>query len=149
MKILTFTEGTALKPASDDFHSFRTYLPNGKVVQKLNDWKKQGSEIYYLTSRQTPDEISDILFVLEKYQFPQHQNLLFRKGKQEYKDVAESLIPDIFIEDDCASIGGEVEMTYPHIRPEIQSKIHSIIVKEFAGIDHLPENISDLQKFGK
>ena len=149
MKILIFTEGTALKPASVgsfQTQTFRTYIPNGNVVWKLQSWKKQGAEIYYLTSRTAPEEIDDIRFVLEKNNFPRLQNLLFRKEGQEYKDVAESLIPDIFIEDDCASIGGDAEMTYPHINPEIRSKIHSIVVKEFANIDYLPANIQELSK---
>jgi len=73
------------------------------------------------------------------------QNLLYRKEGQEYKDVVESVVPDIFIEDDCASIGGEAEMTYPHIKPEIQPKIHSIVVKEFANIDYLPDDVNELQ----
>ncbi|PIZ65364.1 hypothetical protein COY15_03390 [Candidatus Roizmanbacteria bacterium CG_4_10_14_0_2_um_filter_39_12] len=150
MKILIFTEGTALKPSSEkthEAHEFRAYVPNGKVVQKLQHWKDQGEDINYLTSRTTRDEIDDIRFVLKKYNFPQIENLLFRNKGQEYKDVAEALIPDVFIEDDCASIGGEVEMTYPHITPEIQAQIHSIIVPEFANIDYLPENTQELAKF--
>lgn len=47
------------------------------------------------------------------------------------------MIPDILIEDDCESIGGEKEMVYPHIKDELKSKIKSIVVKEFEGIDHL------------
>jgi hypothetical protein len=149
MKILIFTEGTALKPDSEkshEAHEFRAYIPNGKVVQKLQGWKDQGADIYYLTSRTTSEEIDDIRYVLTTYHFPQVQNLLFRKDGQEYKDVVEVLVPDIFIEDDCASIGGEAEMTYPHIKPEVQEKIHSIVVPEFANIDYLPEHISDLSK---
>lgn len=148
MKILIFTEGTALKPASIESHNahlFRQYIPNGNVVWKLQSWKKQGAEIYYLTSREIPEEIDDIRYVLEKYDFPQFQNILFRTNGQEYKDVVESLIPDIFIEDDCASIGGEAEMTYPHIKSEIQALIHSIIVKEFASIDYLPDDVKKLR----
>jgi len=41
-------------------------------------------------------------------------------------------------------IGGEAEMTYSHIRPELQSKIKSIVVKEFQGIDHLPDSLTAL-----
>ncbi len=48
------------------------------------------------------------------------------------------------IEDDCESIGGEKEMTFFHLKPESKSKIKSIVVREFKGIDHLPENLSDL-----
>ena len=55
--------------------------------------------------------------------------------------MAERETPDILIEDDCESIGGEKEMTYPHIREDLKSKIKSLVVKEFGGIDHLPDNI--------
>lgn len=46
--------------------------------------------------------------------------------------------------DDCESIGGEPEMTYPHIRADLKPKIKSIVVKEFQGIDHLPDSIEEL-----
>jgi hypothetical protein len=35
-------------------------------------------------------------------------------------------------------------MTYPNIKTELKKKIHTIIVKEFAGIDDLPDNVNDL-----
>lgn len=161
MTILIFTEGTAIMPETaqgvsrkervqqsmqetDAVKNFRTYIPNGSVVEKLNTWKRQGATIHYLTSRTSPEEIDDVRFVLDTYHFPDAQNLLYRKEGQEYKDVAEQLVPDIFIEDNCESIGAS-EVTYPHISPEIQSKIHSIIVPEFGGIDDLPDSISELQ----
>ncbi|OGE71166.1 hypothetical protein A2617_01400 [Candidatus Daviesbacteria bacterium RIFOXYD1_FULL_41_10] len=56
----------------------------------------------------------------------------------------ENVLPDILIEDDCESIGGEIEMCYPNIKPEIKEKIKHIIVKEFQGIDHLPDNLDEL-----
>ena len=133
---------------STSVKDFMTYIPNGNVVEKLNRWKSQGAEIYYLTSRETPDQLDDVMFVLNKYNFPDSQNLLYRKNGEQYKDVAERLIPDIFIEDDCESIGSS-EITFPHINPEIQAKIHSIIVKEFAGIDHLPDRLGELEKYNK
>jgi len=58
--------------------------------------------------------------------------------------VAERVMPDILIEDDCESIGGESEMTYPHIREDLKQKIKSIVVKEFQGIDHLPDSLTAL-----
>ena len=61
------------------------------------------------------------------------------------KDVAESIKPDILLEDDCESIGGQAEMVYPHIQPELQQGIASIVVKEFEGIDDLPGAITDLR----
>jgi len=53
-------------------------------------------------------------------------------------------MPDILIEDDCESIGGESEMIYPHIREDLKQKIKSIVVKEFQGIDHLPDSLTAL-----
>jgi hypothetical protein len=69
----------------------------------------------------------------------------FRKQGEEYKDVTERVLPDVLIEDDCESIGGDIEMTYSYIRPEIKKKIKSVVVKEFAGIDHLPDTIAELK----
>jgi hypothetical protein len=167
MKILVFTEGTVFmhaslkdltreqrvetskkrpRPFPPDF--FKNEIPAGKAVKKLQAWENQGAEIFYLTSRTTPEQISDIRDILKKYNFPDNQNLLFRRRGEEYKDVAEKLMPDILVEDDCESIGGEKEMTYTHIKPEFKKKIKSIMVKEFGGIDHLPDNLEELRRFG-
>lgn len=156
MKILVFTEGTVFmhrsaegltrrqriqqsktrpRPLPDNF--FKNEVPVGGAVRKLQAWKNQGAEIFYLTSRTTPEQIADIKNVLKKYNFPDNQNLLFRKEGEEYKDVAGRLMPDVLVEDDCESIGGEKEMTYPRIRPDLKRKIKSVVVKEFGGIDHL------------
>ncbi len=37
-------------------------------------------------------------------------------------------------------------MVYPNLKPELKDKIKSIIVKEFQGIDHIPDEISELMK---
>lgn len=124
-----------------DVYDYKNYVPNGNPANRLHSWKNLGAEIFYLTSRSTPEEVNDIRHVLEKYNFPDCQNLLFRKKGEEYKDVAEKLMPDILIEDDCESIGGEAEMTYPHIRPDLKTKIKSIVLKEFGGIDHLQDKL--------
>lgn len=132
------------KKCDRSVYSFASYIPSGNAIDKLNQWKQQGAEIYYLTSRTKPEEVADIKQVLEKYNFPDSRNLLFRKDEEEYKDVAERLMPDVLVEDDCESIGGEAEMTYPHIREDLKGKIKSVVVKEFGGIDHLPSEIENL-----
>jgi len=38
-------------------------------------------------------------------------------------------------------------MTFPNLKRELQSKITSIVIKEFGGIDHLPDNIFELKTF--
>ena len=129
-----------------NIHDYSSYLPVGNAVEKISGWKRQGVIIYYLSSRRLKDEIEAIKKVLEKHHFPDFQNLLFRQQGEDYKTVAERLLPDVFIEDDCESIGGVQEMTSSHFSPEAKQKISTIVVKEFQGIDHLPNNIYELAK---
>ena len=124
-------------------HDYKTYVPVGDAVKKLNNWKRDGAEILYLTSRRKAVEVEQIRNVLKKYDFPEGQ-LLFRQKNEEYKDVCERIIPDVLVEDDCESIGGTEEMTITHVKPEVKKKIKSIMVKEFAGINHLPDKVSAL-----
>jgi len=163
MKILIFTEGTIIihKNATgcsreeivkqvennkESVHDYASYVPVEDAVKKLAEWKNQSTEILYLTSRRKTNEIEDIKNVLKKYGFPDGQ-LLFRQENEEYKDIAEKIIPDILIEDDCESIGGIDEMTITHVKPEIKEKIKSVPIKEFGGIDHLPDKISVLAEY--
>jgi hypothetical protein len=160
MKILIFTEGTIImhknavghtrdeivqqvEDKEESVHDYKSYVPVANAVKKLQNWKNDGAEILYLTSRRKPEEIQQIQNVLKKFKFPDGQ-LLFRQKDEEYKDVAERIIPDVLIEDDCESIGGIDEMTITHVKPEIKKIISSIPIKEFGGIDHLPNKISAL-----
>ncbi len=56
-------------------------------------------------------------------------------------------MPDVLIEDDCESIGGAGEMVITHVKPEIKTKIKSFAVKEFEGIDHLPDKVFELLEY--
>jgi hypothetical protein len=162
MKILIFTEGTVImhssakdlkredivrqiKSGTDySIHSWREYIPIGDAVKKLQKWKSQGVKILYLTSRVEPNEVEDIMNVLKKHGFPKGQLLSRQKG-EEYRDVAEQVMPDVLIEDDCESIGGIEEMTISNIRPDLKKNIKSVVVKEFKGIDHLPDDVKNLK----
>ncbi len=168
MKILVFTEGTLLidgnvahlsraeriraiqeeiaRQTASKPHDFRAMVPVGDAVEKLQAWKRQGAEIMYLTSRTRPGEIEDIRYVLDKFGFPQGE-LFFRHKGEAYKDVAERVLPNVLVEDDCESIGGEIEMTYPHIRPDLKARIKSIVIPEAGGIDHLPNDIAALADY--
>ena len=163
MRILIFTEGTIImhknaaglsretiisqvKNSEESVHDYASYIPVGEAVRKIAKWKKQGAEIAYLTSRRESNEISDIKNVLKQYSFPDGQ-LIFRQEDEEYKDVAERNAPDVLIEDDCESIGGITEMTITFVKPEIRERIKSVAIKEFGGIDHLPDNISDFAEY--
>lgn len=160
MKIAIFTEGTILMAKcgigrsreeivqqvidkNPSVKEYAQYVPVGGAAHKAREWFDQGAQIIYVTSRRKPDEIADIRNVLRRYNFPEGV-LEYRRENEEYKDVAERIMPDILVEDDCESIGGEKEMTYPHIGLETRESIKSIIVKEFGGIDHLPYDIENL-----
>ena len=135
---MVFTEGTTIR--------YTLKIPSGNAPVKLQKWKDQGAEIMYPTSRRKPDELDIVRHLLEQYDFPIGE-LFYRREGEAYKDVAERVLPDMLIEDDCESIGGEVEMTWPHIKPELKTRIKSIVVKEDGGIDHLPDNLVDLTKY--
>lgn len=159
MKILIFLHGTLIMHKSAEGKSreervrqvenkdlsvldYASYVPIGSAVEKLKAWLSQGDEILYLSSHKTSEDIEKDKLVLGKYDFPKGQ-VLYRQNGESYKDITERIIPDVLIEDDCESIGGEKEMTITFVKPEIKQKIKSIVVKEFAGIDNLPDNARD------
>jgi hypothetical protein len=160
MKILIFTEGTILmhKAAlglsreaaveqvinkNTSVKDYASYIPIKSAVAKIRKWVEPGVELIYLTSRRIEKETADISSVLAKYNFPEGP-LEYRRINEAYKDVVERVQPDIFIEDDCESIGQE-EIAVNSAKDDIKENIKSIIVKEFYGIDYLPDNINDLK----
>ncbi len=160
MRIMVFLHGTAIMHRNalghsrvervqqsidqdESVHEYATYVPVGQAVRKLRAWQEQGAEIVYLSSRRLLNEIELDQQVLRTHGFPEGR-IFFREGDEAYPDAAGRAIPDILIEDDCESIGGEREMTYPHLRPELKAGIKSIVVKEFGGLDDLPDKVSEL-----
>src|SRR3990167_3034035 len=112
MKILIFTEGTILmakntidltreeivqrvKEKEDSVKDYVSYVPVGNAVEKISGWT-EGNYLFYLTSRKKSEEIEQIRNVLKKFNFPAGE-LVFRKDGEEYKDVAERIMPDILI----------------------------------------------------
>ena len=174
MKILIFLQGTILMPKSainktreeiveqvkrqgESIRDFDSYVPIGKVVDKLKKWAEQGAKILYVTSltenkKARGDEIvgkEGLKFdkqILDKYDFPKGE-IFHREKGENYAQIAERIMPDVLIEDDCESIGGEKEMTITFIKPEIKGKIKSVVIKEFGGIDYLPDNLDELLKY--
>jgi len=145
---VTYNKGVEpIKVAPGSPYDLETYIPIGNAVNKLTAWEKAGANITYLTSRRIKSEIEIVKKVLKRFKFPGYSNICFRKQGEDYKDVAEKVKPDILIEDDCESIGGKKEMTYTFIKPELKKKIKSIPIKEFGGIDHLPNSLEDLKNY--
>lgn len=161
MKIMVFLHGTSIMHKSGlgktpkerikqvqgndlSVHKYDEYVPVNKAQEKIWRWHEQGSEIIYLSSHKDKKSVQKDIFVLSKYNFPKGP-VLYRKLFESYAKVAERIVPDILIEDDCESIGGKWQMTYPHIDSSLKPKIKSIVVKEFSGIDNLPDNIFELK----
>ncbi|MEG0367137.1 MAG: hypothetical protein RR585_09895 [Coprobacillus sp.] len=143
--IMVFVEGTILKPKHwYTLYNHNSYIPIGRSVEIINNWKNQGASIIYITSRKGKQakEISNILI---KHGFCQ-TSLVCRSEGEKYSDIIEEICPDILIEDDCRSIGGAWQMCITHVKPEIKDKILTIVVKEFKGIDELPKSVLDFDK---
>jgi hypothetical protein len=132
-----------LEGKDESLRDFASYVPVGGVVRKLQTWQAQGAEIVYLSSHRKAEDVEKDRLVLRKYGFPGDQ-ILYRQSGETYAAVAERTMPDVLIEDDCESIGGEAEMTYPHIRQDFKARIKSIVIREFSGIDHLPDDVRAL-----
>ncbi len=164
MKILVFLHGTTIMhkdaeglareiivrqvmEGDTSVHDYASYIPVGDAARKLQEWNAQGAEICYLSSHKGAKDVETDKSVLKKHDFPDGQ-VFYRRNREEYKDVVERIqpLPDLIVEDDCESIGGGIEMVYPNLKPELKDKIKSIIVKEFQGIDHIPDEISELMK---
>lgn len=126
-------------------HDYSSYIPVGGAIRKIQRWRNQGATIYYLSSRRVSYELDAIKQVLMRNGFPDWQNLVFRQQEETYQNVVERIMPDVLIEDDCESIGGESEMIYPNLRTDMKKKIKSLLVKEFAGIDDLADDLSNIE----
>ena len=49
--------------------------------------------------------------------------------------------PDVLIEDDCKSIGGDRRRCITYVDNALKKNIKSVIVEEFKGIDELKDKI--------
>jgi hypothetical protein len=160
VKIMVFLHGTTImhrsaiglsraervqqvREGDESVSDFSSYIPVGRAPQKLRLWHDQGAEVVYLSSHRKLKDVEKDRSVLKTHQFPEGE-VFFRNPHEGYADMAERVMPDLLIEDDCESIGGEVEMTYPHISPQKRTAMKSIVVKEFEGIDHLPDDLAGL-----
>lgn len=137
-----------VEEGEESVFDFSTYVPIGQSHRKARSWHAQGAEIVYLSSHRTAKDLEKDRRVLIEHQFPEGE-ICFRQPGQDYADITVKVMPDILIEDDCESIGGEAEMTYPQIPAKLQQSITHIIVKEFEGIDHLPDDLDELAAHGR
>ncbi|HEX6332096.1 MAG TPA: hypothetical protein VF129_12560 [Actinomycetota bacterium] len=165
MRLLVFLHGTTLmhpgalgrtrgervaqvRTGSDPaLQELDAYVPVDGAVAKLRRWHEQGAGIDYLSSHREPEEVAKDELLLARFDFPPGR-VLARGPGESYGDVAARAMPDVLIEDDCESLDGGSEITYPQIRAELRARITSIVVPEFGGIDHLPDSLLELVACG-
>jgi hypothetical protein len=161
VKILVFLQGTVLmhrgavglsrdervrrvRDGTDpSVRDFGSYVPVGNAIEQLRTWREQGAEIYNLSPHRKPENVARDEALLRELGFPPGP-VLSRSADETYGAVAARLAPDVIVEDDCESIGA-AEVTYTQIPLETRRKIKSIVVPEFAGLDHLPDRLADLR----
>lgn len=119
------------------------YVPIGGAREKLWRWHTQGAEVAYLGPSRRPESMAKNERLLRHLDFP--PGPLHHRGPNEtYADVVVRLAPDVLIEDDCESIGGATEMATPHLPAAARERIVTIVMPEFGGIDHLPDDAAAL-----
>jgi hypothetical protein len=155
MRLLVFLHGTVLMHAGGvgviraervaqvrakhpTVGEYAAYVPVGEAVAKLRRWQDAGAVVDYLSSHRNPSDVALDALVLRTHGFPAGQVLARRQGES-YGDIAGREAPDVLVEDDCESIGAD-QVTYPQIPPASRARIKSIIIPEFGGIDHLPDD---------
>jgi hypothetical protein len=158
MKILIFLQGTILMHRSGlgrtreervrqvlradaSIFDWVSYVPIGHAPAKMREWSKQGASIAYVSSHKTMEDIRLDTEVLSAHGFPAGV-VYFRWAEEHYADLAERIRPDLLIENDGES--GRREPIYANVHPEFRARMKSIVVREFGGIDHLPDEISTL-----
>jgi hypothetical protein len=118
---------------------FASYVPIGGAAAKVRRWVEAGAEIVYLSSHRRRDFVAADEAVLRRHGFPRAP-VAYRAPDESYADLALRVRPDVIVEDDCESIGGSSEMTHPALPEEARARIKCVVVREFEGIDHLPDD---------
>jgi len=73
--------------------------------------------------------------------------LFYRRENEHYGQAAERAAADIIVEDDCESIDGPAQMTYPKLGPDSKARTKSVVIPEWGGIDHLPTDPEKLRTY--
>ena len=114
-------------------------IPIAHSVSKVTSWKNHGAEIFYMTAAKKPENVRRSEEALRRWSFPEGV-LLARKNDESYANVAMREKPDVIVEDDCESIGGAKEMVHPNLPENMKQLIASVVLREFEGIDNLPDD---------
>lgn len=133
-KLMLFIEGTSFN--TNPIYPFfcpRAYTPIKNAVSKINGLHED-YEVVLCTFRR--HNIRIVRKAMAYYGVRYHR-LEYRKKGENYADVVVRVKPDILIEDDCHSIGGEKEMCITNVPTDIKQTISLMVVREFDGIDNI------------
>jgi hypothetical protein len=122
---------------------FDGYVPTPCAVERLRSWVGAGWEIAYLSSHRRPADVAADERVLQAHGFPAGP-VLYRRPGQTYGDVAAPFVPDVVVEDDCESSGGEAETVFLQLPIDLRARVDSVVVPEFAGLCDLPTGLGAL-----
>jgi hypothetical protein len=156
VRVLVFLHGTAIMHASaagrpraervrqssqrgPSVTDFASYVPTEAAVAKARAWQRGGADVCYLSSHRSAAAARVDRDVLDRHGFPAGP-VFFREPGESYADVARRAGADVLVEDDCESIGGSVEMT----APGLGDAVRCIVVPEFGGLAHLPDDLAEL-----
>jgi hypothetical protein len=139
MRILVFTEGIIV----DDRERDGEWRMVGDAARKLQAWARNGATIVYMSSKREKETLEKVRRTLRDGGAPSGE-LFFRSDTEDYGQTAERARPDIIVEDDCKSIGGVAQMTYPKLKNELRRKVKQVVVPEFEGVDLLPDDPTEL-----
>jgi hypothetical protein len=162
MRVMVFLHGTAIMHAtaagqprtervrqsrgrSASVLDFASYLPTEAAVSKVRAWARHGAQICYLSSHRA---IADVQFdqqVLAAHGFT--PGVVFFRGQDgTYADVVRRSGADVLIEDDCESIGGTGQTVASGLSCTPGRTVRCIVVPEFGGLAHLPNDPEELAK---
>jgi hypothetical protein len=107
-------------------------------VERLQVWSREGAQLVYISAHRDAANAAIDDAVLRRHDFPDVR-VEARQGEETYADVVAREAPDVLVEDDCESVGEE-EMTYPQLSPDVAERVTSIVVREFEGLEQLPDD---------
>jgi hypothetical protein len=156
VRILVFLHGTAImhrtaagRPRADRVRQsrqrdrsvldFASYVPTEAAVEKVRAWQRHGAAISYLSSHRDAADVELDRAVLAAHGFPAG-TVFAREPGESYAETARRAGADIVVEDDCESIGGRSQTIAAGLAATPGRAVTSVIVPEFGGLAHLPDD---------
>jgi hypothetical protein len=124
---------------------FASYVPAESAVSKAQAWQHHGADVSYLSSHTGEADVALDRAVLVTHGFPAGP-VYFRRAGESYAEVARRAGADVLVEDDCESIGGDKHTTAFSVARIPGRAVSCVIVPEFGGLTHLPDDPQELTR---